>query len=228
MATKNGTAVVNRVEAVEKAKGEVIAIAPLRMRTLAVRVVGDAPYMQARFSEKAMNMMKAKQEAGAAAKKGGKKDARDFQADFKAAQHVSEEGWVGVPAAAFRAACIDVCRMVGFRMTYAKMSIFIEADGLDKVDGMPLVRLDAGEPEMSMMAVRNQTGVADLRPRPMWRKWAVNLRIRFDEDQFSASDVINLLNRAGQQVGIGEGRPFSKQSNGLGFGSFTIATEGVQ
>lgn len=223
MATKTGAnGVANRVEG--RPGAEVIAIAPLRMRTLAVRLVGDAPLMQAQFSEKARNTMRAKMEAGSTAKKGGKRDARDFDADFKAAQHVSEEGWNGVPASAFRAACIDACRMCGYKMTHAKMSIFIEADGFDRLDGMPLVRLDAGEPEMNVMAVRNQTGVADLRARPMWRQWAVNLRVRFDADQFTSEDVVNLLNRAGAQVGIGEGRPYSKSSNGLGLGVFHIET----
>ena len=41
-------------------------------------------------------------------------------------------------------------------------------------------------------------------------------------DQFTDEDVINLLTRAGQQVGVGEGRPYSKSSNGLGYGLFTI------
>jgi hypothetical protein len=74
------------------------------------------------------------------------------------------------------------------------------------------------------MATRNATGVADIRVRPMWRKWALNVVLRFDADQFTTSDVVNLLSRAGEQVGIGEGRPFSKSSNGLGFGTFTVET----
>ena len=132
--------------------------------------------------------------------------------------HVSTEGWIGIPAAALRNACIDVCRMVGFKMTHAKMSIFVEADGLDSVDGTPLVRLIADAPEKTELAVRNQTGVVDIRVRPMWREWSAIVRVRFDGDQFTASDVANLLARAGMQVGIGEGRPFSKNQTGLGFG----------
>src|SRR6185295_18232840 len=110
---------------------------------------------------------------------------------------------------------------VGFKMTLAKLSLFIEADGLDIKDGTPLVRL-VGEPEQSIMAVRNASGVADLRCRPLWREWSAVVRIRFDEDQFSATDVVNLLNRVGQQVGIGEGRPDSRESCGLGYGLFRL------
>lgn len=178
--------------------------------------------MQARFSAKAMLAMMDKMAAGSTAKSKKQREARDFDEDFRQSMHVSTEGWVGIPAAALRNASIDVCRMVGYKMTHARMSIFIEADGLDIVDGTPLVRLLAGEPEVTKLAVRNQTGVLDIRVRPLWREWSADVRVRFDEDQFTASDVVNLLSRAGQQVGIGEGRPFSRQSNGLGFGLFTV------
>ena len=203
---------------------DVVTISPPKFSRIGLRLVGTAPYMQARFSAKAMQAMKSKMEAGPTARKGGRKDARDFDDDFRAAQHIAADGWNGVPAAALRNACIDVCRMVGFKMTHAKMSIFVEADGFDRVDGTPLVRLDAREPERVDMATRNATGVADIRVRPMWREWALNVVIRFDADQFTTSDVVNLISRAGEQVGIGEGRPFSKSSNGLGFGTFTVET----
>ena len=203
---------------------DVVTISPPKFERIRLRLVGTAPYMQARFSAKAMQAMKSKMEAGPTARKGGRKDARDFDDDFRAAQHIAADGWNGVPAAALRNACIDVCRMVGFKMTHAKMSIFVEADGFDRVDGTPLVRLDAREPERVDMATRNATGVADIRVRPMWREWALNVVIRFDADQFTTSDVVNLISRAGEQVGIGEGRPFSKSSNGLGFGTFTVET----
>jgi hypothetical protein len=201
---------------------EIITIKPPKFRTLVFRIKGLSPYMQARFSAKAMQAMKAKMEAGQTAKGKKQREARDFDSDFQQAQHISTEGWVGIPAAALRNACIDVCRMVGFKMTHAKMSIFVEADGFDHVDGTPLVRLVADKPERTELAVRNQTGVTDIRVRPMWREWAALVRIRFDEDQFTQSDVANLLARAGMQVGIGEGRPFSKESNGLGFGLFEL------
>lgn len=201
---------------------EQIVIKPVNFQTIRFRVRGTAPLMQAAFSQKVQQKMRAAQEAGGTSKSKRTRDKRDFNQDYLDARHMSSDGWAGIPAAAFRNACIDVCRMVGFKMTHAKMSVFVEADGLDVVSGQPLVRLDADEPECSVLAVRNATGVADLRARPMWREWAVDLRVRFDADQFTAADVANLLERAGTQVGIGEGRPFSKDSNGMGFGTFTI------
>ena len=105
------------------------------------------------------------------------------------------------------------------------MSLFVLADGTDATDGQPLVRLVAKDPEKTAMPVRNSTGVTDILVRPMWREWKLNVVIRFDADQFTFTDVANLISRAGEQCGLGEGRPFSKNSNGLGYGTFKIAKQ---
>jgi hypothetical protein len=41
-------------------------------------------------------------------------------------------------------------------------------------------------------------------------------------DQFTHQDVANLMTRVGLQVGLGEGRPDSKNSAGMGWGLFQI------
>ena len=199
-----------------------VTISPPNFDRILLHLRGVEPYMQARFSEKAQRTIRDKQAAGETARKGSKREARNFDADFQGALHRAEEGWYGIPAAAFRNAAIDACRMAGYQMTRAKMSVFVQSDGLDAIDQTPLVRLIAGEPERTEMMVRNATGVTDIRVRPMWRTWAVDLVVRFDADQFSPSDVANLFSRAGLQVGVGEGRPYSKSSNGLGYGLFEI------
>lgn len=202
---------------------EAVSISAPNFRMCEFRIVGTSPYMQERFSGKALQAMRSKMEAGSTAKKGKVREARDFASDFIEAQHISTEGWNGIPASAFRNASIDACRMVGFKMTHGKMSLFVEADGFDRLDAMPLVKIiSESPPERSEMAARIANGSVDIRVRPLWREWAVALRVRFDADQFTLTDVTNLLLRAGMQVGIGAGRPFSKQSTGLGFGLFTI------
>jgi hypothetical protein len=116
---------------------------------------------------------------------------------------------------------ISACKLVGIVMTRAKLSVFVAADGIDKNDGTPLVKI-IGDPRIHRATVRNETGVADIRWRPMWEKWSANVGVTWDEDQFSATDVMNLMHRAGVQVGIGEGRPDSPNSNGLGWGHFEV------
>lgn len=200
-----------------------VVITPPNFKTLAVRIRGTAPLMVHKFSTKARIKIEETQRQGSRAKKGSKKEARDFEADWLAAMYVSTEGWAGVPAAGFRNALIDACRMAGFQMTRAKMSIFIIADGYDHEDKTPLVRIEGKvDDDKTPMAVRNETGVIDLRSRPIWSKWECAVTLRWDADQFSESDIVNLLTRAGIQSGICEGRPFSKNSNGMGFGTWEV------
>ena len=201
---------------------ERVIISPPKFAIVTFNLVGISPYVQLRFSEKAKAQMREKMVAGSQARKGRQREARDFEQDFVAAQYQSDEGWSGIPAGAFRSAAISACRIVGFKMTMAKLSLFVEADGVDSVDGTPLVRIE-GTPESVEHAVRNATGVADLRIRAMWREWTAELRVRYDTEQFSISDVSNLLSRVGMQVGIGEGRPDSPKSEGMGWGLFRLS-----
>lgn len=203
---------------------EVLTVKAPNLRTLEVKIIGTSPYMQHAFPQKAQAKMRATHEAGSTARGKRNREARDFNDDYESAKHKSEEGWIGIPASSFRNALISACRVVGFAMTKAKLSVFCLADGSDAVDGQGLVKIE-GDPEMTVMPVRNETGVVDLRARPMWRKWSAIVRIRYDADQFTATDVMNLLLRAGQQVGIGEGRPDSKKSAGMGYGTFTVEGE---
>lgn len=205
---------------------QVLTIKAPRFATAKFRIVGTAPYVQARFSEKARQKLMADMAAGSQAKSRKTREPRDYDADARAAMHISTEGWPGIPAAAFRNAMISACRTVGFKMTLAKLSVFTHADGFDLVDGTPLVRIQ-GEWERLDMHVRNATGVIDIRCRPMWRNWHADVRIRFDEDQFSSADVANLMMRVGMQVGVGEGRPDSRDSTGLGYGTFDIESQEI-
>lgn len=207
-------------------KPKTLTIAPPKLQVAEFRIIGDSPYVQNKFSAKAREMMRQKQEAGSTAGKGKKKEPKDFQQCYKDAMHVSEDGWFGIPAPAFRNACISACRIAGFQMTKAKLSVFAMADGYDADDGTPLIKITKGKPEYTELLVKNETGVADVRPRPMWRQgWEAVVRIRFDADQFTLEDVANLLMRAGMQVGIGEGRPDSRKSCGMGWGLFRLADE---
>ena len=202
-----------------KVKETAVVISAPKFNTVEVLLRGTAPLVVARFSKKAELM--AKMAEGSTAKNKKERTARDYDKEAEAARYRSSEGWEGVNAAAFRAGLISACRLVGFKMTLAKLSVFIEADGFDLQDGIPLVRV-YGKSETFTAHTRNATGVVDVRSRPMYRDWAIKLRVRFDADQFNTQDVYNLIARVGGQVGLCEGRPDSKSSAGCGFGTFQI------
>lgn len=191
------------------------------IHVLEVRCVGTAPYVQNAFGAKTAAQMRAKQVEGDQAARKKARAAKDFNACYEEATHYSTAGWVGMPASAFRCAMISACRVAGVVMTQAKLCVFVEADGYDRNDGSPLVKI-VGKREKMEMHVRLETGVPDIRARPMWREWSCVLRVRYDAQKFNAQSISNLLLRAGAQVGVGEGRPDSKKSAGMGWGTFTI------
>jgi len=206
------------------AKAEVTITEP-KFQIAEFLIEGDAPLVMNAFPSKAKAAMRAAQEGGGKRAK-GKKEPKDFDLCYRESSHQIDEKTYGIPASAFRSACISACRVAGFPMTRAKLSIFIIADGYDKGEGTPLVAITKGKPKMVVHHVRNETGVCDLRPRAMWDPgWQAKVRIRYDTEQFQLKDVAALLMRVGLQVGILEGRADSKKSCGMGWGSFVIVNQ---
>lgn len=197
-----------------------IAITAPEFRTLEVIIRGTAPLVIERFAKKAELMTKMAQ--GSVAKGKKERTARDYERDAEEARYRASDGnWEGLNAAALRSGMISACRLVGYKMTMAKMSVFVEPDGFDAADGLPMVRI-YGDSVTFTAHTRNATGVVDVRARPQYRDWAAKVRVTFDAAQFSATDVVNLLARVGRQVGIGAGRPDSKASAGCGWGTFEL------
>jgi hypothetical protein len=201
-----------------------VVIEPPKFHIGTIHIRGISPYVQHKFSRKALTIMEDRQRAGSVGEKSRRRrEPKNFDELYQAAQHrfrASDGGGHGIPAPAFRNAMIDGCRLAGFAMTRAKLSLFIIPDGWDD-DGQPLVIIN-GKPRIHEAAARNASGVADIRWRPMFEKWGAAVKIRWDARQFSASDVVNLMAIAGGQVGIGEGRPSSPDSNGLDWGMWEV------
>jgi hypothetical protein len=198
---------------------EAVSITPPDFGVLEVVVRGTAPLVIERFAKK-IDIMR-KMAEGSSAKSKKERSARDYERDAEEARYRSPDGWEGFNAAAIRAGMISACRLVGFKMTMAKMSTFIEADDFDVADGVPIIRI-YGKSQTFTAHTRNATGVVDVRSRPQYRDWAAKLRVKFDRSQFKTADMINLIARVGGQVGIGAGRPDSKSSAGCGWGTFEI------
>lgn len=183
---------------------------------------GIAPLVIHRFSVKTKAEMKQKMETGKAASSKKNREAKATDDLYEEARYRHADGWDGINASAFRAAMISACRLVGFKMTLAKLSVFVEPDGYDVVEPqIPLIRI-YGDPIKQEDMGRVETGQPYVIVRPAYHKWGVTVRVRFDMDQFTHQDVANLMARVGLQVGLGEGRPDSKNSAGMGWGLFEI------
>lgn len=199
-----------------------VTIRAPRMAELRFNVVGTAPLVIHRFSAKTKEQMKKKMETGKAASSRKNREAKATDDLYEESRYRSTDGWDGFNASAVRAAMISACRLVGFRMTLAKLSVFVEPDGWDATEPqIPLIRI-YGAPKKQEDMARVETGQPYVTVRAAYHDWAAKICIRFDLDQFTTEDVANLIARVGLQVGIGEGRPDSKNSAGMGWGLFKI------
>ena len=198
-----------------------VLISPPNFQLAKVRIIGTAPYVMNKMSSENRRAMMEKQESGERSKKGQKRKPKDFDAVYKGAMHIAKGGWYGIPASSLRSAMISACRIVGFQMTRAKLCVFVEADGIDEDDGQPLIKI-VGKPRRRDMAVKLANGSTDIISRPFFDEWHADVMLKWDADMFSAEDVLNLLARVGQQVGLGAGRPDSKTSCGMGWGTFSV------
>lgn len=199
-----------------------VTIQPPKFQTAEFTLIGTAPLVIHRFSAKTKAQMKAKMEQGKSASSKKNRDAQDTDDLYNNSKYVSKEGWEGFHAAAIRNAMISACRLVGFKMTLAKLSLFVEADGWDKAEPqVPLVRIYGDSVKQEDMA-RVETGQPYVTVRAAYHGWKAKVKIRWDTDQFTIEDVSNLLSRVGMQVGLCEGRPDSKKSAGMGWGLFKL------
>lgn len=190
--------------------------------TAIFHIEGTSPLVVHRFSAKTKQEMLEKMIAGKVASSKKVRKPTDTDVLYKEAKYMSKEGWEGFNASAMRNAMISACRLIGFKMTLAKMSVFIEADGWDATEPqIPLIRIYGKSEKFESMA-RVETGQPYVTIRAAYNNWSSRIKIRWDAGQFSIEDITNLLARVGMQVGICEGRPDSKNSAGMGWGLFTI------
>lgn len=195
---------------------------PPNFKMAVFKIIGTKPLVIHRFSEKIKKQMQKKQEEGKSASSRKNREPQDTDQLFNDARYISKQGWDGFHAGSVRNACISACRLVGFKMVLAKLSLFVEEDGWDATEPtIPLIKI-IGKPEKLESIARVETGQPYVTIRAAYNPWSANVKIRWDADQFRLEDVTNLLTRVGMQVGICEGRPDSRNSPGQGWGLFDV------
>ena len=189
-------------------ENEGVVVPGIDLRTLQVRVIGDSQYVSHKWSEKAINMIKDKQ--GGKPKQG--KGVKVPTEEYKAAFYTTPEGKFGIPSIAFKQAMVSAAKDVDLKMTDMRRRFHIRND---------LVEIVSDEPVMRQDMVRVGMGVADIRYRPEFNNWHVDLIIDYNASVITPGQILNLLNVAGFGVGVGEWRP---EKNGQ-WGRFHVARE---
>ena len=180
-----------------------VSLKPIKQCEMELRIQGTTPLIHHNWDEKSKEMMRQKH-AGVKTKK---RDVRDPDAEFRAATHKTAEGVYGFPSGGIKKCLLNAAHKdIGIEKTLLRKSLFIIADD-DSVTGEPLCFLDTEEPVMREDVVRVGQGSTDLRYRPEFKDWSITLKIQYDAEALTVDDVLNLFQRAGFGVGIGEWRP---------------------
>ena len=181
---------------------QAIEISKIGTETLLVPILGTAPLIMHKFSEKAKRQM-------LDAMQGRKtpKAPKDPEAEYIAAAYRMDDGGYGFPAIAFKAATVSAARffdksvtMVGLRQT-----LFFGGT-MSKTEGQLMVPI-SGEPIMREDVVRVGNGGTDLRYRPQFTEWETTLEVTYVKSMLTRASVLSLIEAGGLGVGVGEWRP---------------------
>jgi hypothetical protein len=186
--------------------GEVIMLAPPRVQTVHIEVVGTAPLICHRWSEKAKKQILDKQTRAASKAKQPKNPDKDFEDSL----YPHPDGGYGFPSVAFKAAAVRAGTYSDMKMTFLRGAFHVSGE---------LVRI-AGQPSKREDMVRLQGKTADIRYRGEFKEWSASVPVQVNASVLSVEQIANLFLIAGFAVGVGEWRP---ERNGQ-YGRFELGS----
>lgn len=176
-----------------------ITLKPIRKMNITFTIKGTSPLIQHAWSEKGLRMMR----MTAAERKKQPKVARNPEEEAAACVYHTDEGEIGIPLTAFKASLIGAAHKdFGLEKTLLRKSFFIPS-----TDSNLITPMEADDYIIREDMVRLNKTQTDIRYRPEFRNWSVQITAQIDPDLLEFKDIANLVNRAGFSVGIGEWRP---------------------
>lgn len=192
-----------------------VAIDKIAAETIKVPIIGTAPLIVHRFSEKAKRQMLDNMQG-----RKSPKEPKDPKAEYEAAFYEMRDGGYGFPVIAFKAATVSAARFYGKNVTMTSLRQFLFFRGEPGTDGQQLARIE-GIPEMREDVVTVGQGGHDLRYRPQFTEWQTDLTVTYVTSALTRASVLSLIDAGGLGVGVGEWRPEKKGD----FGTYAIDQE---
>lgn len=191
-----------KTETESKTTDTKVELLAIKQVSTTIKIRGTSTLITNNWSEKAKKQMRDKQQKLAKTAK----EAKDPNADFEGAKYKDEKGRDCVPALAFKNAIVSAARFSDdLKMTVLRGAIFVPGE---------LLPIKYSECTMREDMVRVGMGTADLRYRPEYHDWEIDLPIVFNAHVVSPAQVLNLLKLAGFSVGICEWRPEKNGQHG--------------
>ncbi len=189
-----------------------VVIDKIASETISVPIIGTAPLLVHKFSEKAKRQMLDNMQG-----RKSPKVAKDPKAEYEAAFYYTKSGEPGFPAIAFKAATVSASRFYGKSVTMTSLRQFCFFHGEPSPDGQQMVVIE-GEPSMREDVVRVGMGGTDLRYRPQFLEWSTMLQVTYVTSALTRDSLLSLIDAGGMGVGVGEWRPEKRGD----FGTYTV------
>lgn len=190
-----------------------VQIDQIPCQMIKVPIIGTAPIIVHRFSEKAKRMMLENMQ-GVKRVREHKDPEREYQ---DALYRMKDPDGYGFPCSGFKEATIAGCRYYGTKVTMASMRQFIFFSGPYGNDGRMMVRLE-GEPECREDVVTVGNNGHDLRYRPIFNEWTATLTVTYVTTGLTQASLLSLIDAGGMGCGVGEWRPSRRGE----FGTYAI------
>lgn len=203
----------------EKDIAVAITIPPISLAKMMVPIHGIAPLVVNKWSEKAMTQIADAQEQKAAIPKKKKNPEEEYLASLHVlpGYRAGEEGArYGFPAAGIMLGMLDAAVPLGITKSSIRRCVRV----IGPYDG-GLIRLEFGSLRMRDDMVRLPHGGVTKRYRGEFSDWSMEIEFTYDHGLISPAQIINLLNRAGFESGLGEMRP-SAPHKGMSNGMYEV------
>lgn len=175
-----------------------INLKPIQKIRVTMEIISTTPMIQHKWSEKGKTMMREKHQG----KKTKNREIRDAELEFAEAGYRTASGEPAIPAMAIKSAIIGAAHKdIGIEKTLVRKALFLVCDS------DLLIPIKADAPIMREDVVRVGIGKADLRYRPEFSEWSAVVTFDIDGELLRIEDLVNLIDRAGFGIGIGEWRP---------------------
>ena len=198
-------------------KEELVAIRPLDIQTVKIRIVGDTPLIVHAWSEKAKRMML---EAQMGTTKTKAKEKRDPFDDFVNSLYWLTEKPESTPEAFEKAlangakfgfpvgAIKQAANSAAYRLKWVKNQMELRGTYFLKTENGEMAEIKGCYPQMREDMVRIGLGSADLRYRGEFTDWYMDFILEYNASGgMSLEQIMNCINAGGYVCGIGEWRP---------------------
>ena len=208
-----------------------IAITPLDIKSVKIRIVGDTPLIVHAWSDKAKKMMLDAQMGVTKTKAKDKKDPFD---DFINSMYwIAEKPEESTPAAFANAvsngakwgfpvgAIKQAANSAAYRLKWVKNQMELRGSYFLKSEYGFLGEIKGCIPEIREDMVRVGMGTADIRYRAEYKNWYMDFDLEYNASGgMTLEQIINCINAGGYCCGLGEWRP-EKDGD---FGRFHVET----